>query len=354
LILLESAAHGFIAIPGEPYNSLMSSARNALLSAATLVLAGTGFFWQREYRGLGAAIAAAPAPPAPPFVAEAAPAAITPELEATLSGSHEKASAPAGAARVAAPPVAPVEVDPLAGPSSPIANSAAAGSAPAPIESNLDLAGNPASLAVITSNNGPLVRLKGQDGADRLGVVIEPGVALGPILELAYNPEALRLESLATEPLSLFSLKGATKAVPVVNPLGVPPGVSVKLCGLGDNSFECFPGKLKQGLHYVAADDRVMLDAGNFTAEFTGGAALFKTGTGGGLLGYQPDPVDAKHASFIPVNYAGRFSSMRDSLGPLLSVPFSDLLMHGRADATLIAPPSAPQSAPTSAPKSAP
>jgi hypothetical protein len=330
----------------------MSAAPKVLLSAATLVLATVGFLWQREYRGLTAAIAAAPAPPAPPRVADSSPAAISPEMMAALSGSHEKNSAPASAAGDVAPPVAPVEVDPLAGPSSPAANPAAGGSAPAPIESSLDLAGNPASLAVITNNNGPLVRLKGQDGADRLGVVIEPGIALGPIIELAYNPEILRLESLATEPLSLFSVKGASKTIPVVNPLGVAPGINVKLCGLGDNSFECAPGKLRQGLHYVAADDRVMLDAGGFTAEFTGGAALFKTGAGGGLLGYQPDPVDAKHAGFIPVNYAGRFSSMRDSLGPLLSVPFSDLLMHGRADATLIAPPSAPSSAP--APKSTP
>ncbi len=338
----------------------MSSVSKVLLTATTLVLALAGFFWQREYRGLNAAVAAVPARPAPPRLADSSPGVISAGLAASLTaGNNAIDPPPASGANPDAPPVVPVENGGGADPLAPVVISNANGASPAPIESSLDLAGNPASLAIITNNNGPLVRLKGQDGADRMGVVIEPGIALGPIIELAYNPEVLRLESLATEPLSLFSVKGANKSVPVVNPLGVPPGINVKLCGLGDAGFECFPGKLKQGLHYFAPDDRVLLEASNFTGEFTGGAALFKTGAGGGLLGYQPSPVDAKHASFIPVNYAGRFSSMRASLGPLLSVPFSDLLMHGRSDNSFNAllppaPVTAPSSAAGSAPKSAP
>jgi hypothetical protein len=334
----------------------MASAPKILLYAVTLVLAAVGFFWQREYRGLNAAVTAAPASPAPPRLADSSPGVISSELAATLTaGNNTKNPPPASAAVPEVPPVAPVENDGVADPLIPVLLSNTKGSSPAPIESSLDLAGNPASLAVITKSNGPLVRLRGQDGTDRMGVVIEPGIALGPIIELAYNPEVLRLESLATEPLSLFSVKSASKSVPVVNPLGVPPGINVKLCGLGDAGFECVPGKLRQALHYFAPDDRVLLEAGNFSGEFTGGTALFKTGAGGGLMGYQPEPVDAKHASFIPVNYAGRFSSMRDSLGPLLTVPFSDLLMHGRSDNSFNALlPPAPVVAPSSAPKSAP
>ena len=161
------------------------------------------------------------------------------------------------------------------------------------------------------------------------------------------------MESLATEPVALFSVK-AGKSVPVVNAVGEKPGTPVKICGVNEEGILCVPAKLRQGLFYDAGSDHVLLEAGSFAAEFPGGAALFKTGPAGGLMGYQAAFVGNGAARFYPVNYFGRFSSLRTALGPLLSVAFSDLIMQGRyaaSESPVVSAPSPPRaSAPVSAP----
>ncbi len=226
---------------------------------------------------------------------------------------------------------------------------------PAP---SVTISGTASAPAGKGSGPGPLVKLVAVNGVERIGVVIDRGVALGPLMEVAYGSGAQRMESLATEPVALFSLK-AGRAVPVVNAVGEMPGTPVKICGINEEGITCVPARLRQGLFYDAASDHVLLEAGSFAAEFPGGAALFKTGPAGGLLGYQAIAVGGGAARFYPVNYFGRFSSMRSALGPLLSVAFSDLIMKGRyaseSPAAAVPPRvSAPAPSSAAAPVSAP
>ena len=213
-----------------------------------------------------------------------------------------------------------------------------------PTGTSITIIGTASAPSGIGPGAGPLIKLQATNGAERLGVVIDRGLALGPLMEVAYGSGAQRMESLATEPVALFSVK-AGKAVPVVNAVGEKPGTPVKICGVNEEGILCVPAKLRQGLFYDAASDHVLLEAGSFAAEFPGGAALFKTGPAGGLMGYQASFVGNGAARFYPVNYFGRFSSLRTALGPLLSVAFSDLIMQGRY-ATEAAASSAPASQP--------